>query len=145
MIHCLSLIFGIPFASRPAILQKNRWTGTPTFSFLKSTLEVLLTPCWNIISISWIFTIFTFYFPIKHNVKEEAPGREPTKIFQSSRLSPKFTQLPIYWHHNLGRSPIDFWWWADVVNNIVLYGEIQNATLRKYVPRISLLFQHKFI
>ena len=51
----------------------------------------------------------------------------------------KFTQLPIYWHHNIGRSPIDFWWWAEVVNNIVLYGEIQNATLRKYVPRFSLL------
>ena len=41
----------------PAILQKNRWSSTPTYFSLKSTHEMPVTTYWNISSLSWIFAI----------------------------------------------------------------------------------------
>ncbi len=37
------------------------------------------------------------------NLKEEAPGRKPTKILKSYRLPSKFTRLPIHLYYNIDR------------------------------------------
>ena len=47
----------------PAILLNDRWTGTPTFCSPKSSSEVAITTCWNIISLSWI-SLYFYYFPL---------------------------------------------------------------------------------
>ena len=51
------------------VLRQNRWSSTPTFSFLKSTPKMPVTTYWNIISISWIFAIVIelLFFPIDYD------------------------------------------------------------------------------